>query len=149
MKVVLRSDVDGVGTAGQVLDVADGFARNHLIPRELAMPATAGVLKQADEMMRARITREKQSHEKAAELAKKLTTEGVTIVAQAGSAGQLYGSLSGTEIAEAVKDLIGETVDKRKLIIETPIKSLGAHEIQLHLHSEIHATFTVNVVAPE
>ncbi len=149
MKVVLRSDVDGVGTAGQVLDVSDGFARNHLIPSELAMPATKGVLKQADEMARARNAREEQTRERADELAKKLKGEGVTIVAQAGSAGKLYGSLTGTEIGEAVEDLIGEAVDKRKLIIETPIKSLGAHEIQLQIHTDVNVTFTVNVVSPE
>ena len=149
MKVVLRSDVKGVGLAGQVLDVADGFARNHLIPQELAIPASSGVVRQADEMHRARQTRDLQSREQATAVGEKLTAEGVQISAQAADSGQLYGSVSNTEIAEAITALVGTPVEKEIVKLDEHIKTVGAHEIKVQLHAEVEITFTVTVVAAE
>lgn len=147
MKVVLRSDVEGLGTTGQILDVSDGYARNHLIPRALAMPASAGAIKQSKDMARAHTARVGRARETAETIAAKLTSEGVTIEARAGSGEQLYGSVTSTEIADAVATLVGEDVDRRKLSVESPIKTLGTHKVSAQLHDDVKCTFSVEVVA--
>ena len=148
MKVVLRSDVDGVGTAGSVVDVADGFARNHLIPRGLGLardrwhghPGCTA-------MARARAARDLRERETAEGVAKQLVTEGVTIAARAGSGTHLYGSVTTSEIAAAVTARTGVDVDRRKLSLETPIRTIGSHEVAAQLHPEVGFSFNVEVVA--
>ncbi len=149
MKVVLRRDIEGIGVAGQILDVADGYARNHLIPRDLAIPASKGVVKQAEEMLRASQARAIKSREQAEAFGQQLTAQPIVVAAQAGSEGQLYGSISNTEIADAITELTGQVVDKRDLKIETPIKTLGTHEVQAQMHAEVEVTFNIEVVASE
>ncbi|HCB33927.1 MAG TPA: 50S ribosomal protein L9 [Acidimicrobiaceae bacterium] len=149
MKVVLRSDVEGLGTAGQVLDVADGYARNHLMPRNLAMPASKGVLAQAAEMARARQQRDQRSREAAEAMAAQLTENGLTVTARAGAGGQLYGSITNGDIADAVQALTGVEVDRRTLTVDPPIRSLGEHEVGARPHAEVQFAFTVAVVAEE
>lgn len=147
MKVVLRSDVDGVGTAGSVVDVADGFARNHLIPRGLALRATEGTVTQAAAMARARLARDLRERETAEGVAKQLVAEGVTIAARAGSGTHLYGSVTTSEIAAAVTARTGVDVDRRKLSMDTPIRTIGSHEVSAQLHPEVGFSFNVEVVA--
>ncbi|MDE0134819.1 MAG: 50S ribosomal protein L9 [Acidimicrobiaceae bacterium] len=147
MKVVLRSDVDGVGTAGSVIDVADGFARNHLIPRGLALRATEGTVSQAAAMSRARAARDLRERETAERVAKDLVADGVTIAARAGSGSHLYGSVTTAEIAAAVTARTGADVDRRTLTIEAPIRTIGTHEVSAQLHPEVAFTFNVEVVA--
>ena len=147
MKVVLRSDVDGVGTAGSVVDVADGFARNHLIPRGLALRATQGTVTQAAAMARARAARDLRERETAEGVAKHLVAEGVTIAARAGSGAHLYGSVTTSEIAAAVTSRTGVDVDRRKLSLVAPIRTVGSHEVAAELHPEVAFTFNVEVVA--
>ena len=147
MKVVLRSDVDGVGTAGSVIDVADGFARNHLIPRGLALRATDGTVRQAAAMARARAARDLRERETAERVAKELVADGVTIAARAGSGTHLYGSVTTAEIAAAVSVRTGVEVDRRKLTLDAPIRTVGSHEISAQLHPEVSFTFNVEVVA--
>ena len=147
MKVVLRSDVDGVGTAGSVIDVADGFARNHLIPRGLALRATEGTVSQAAAMSRARAARDLRERETAERVATELVAAGITIAARAGSGSHLYGSVTTTEIAAAVTARTGADVDRRKLTIEAPIRTIGTHEVSAQLHPEVAFTFNVEVVA--
>lgn len=147
MKVVLRSDVDGVGTAGAVVDVADGFARNHLIPRGLALRATDGTVDQAAAMARARAARDLRERETAEGVAKQLVAEGVTIAARAGSGTHLYGSVTTSEIAAAVTARTGVEVDRRKLALDVPIRTIGSHEVSAQLHPEVGFTFSVEVVA--
>ncbi len=147
MKVVLRSDVDGVGTAGSVIDVADGFARNHLIPRGLALRATDGTVDQAAAMARARSARDLRERETAERVAKELVANGVTIAARAGSGTHLYGSVTTTEIAAAVTARTGADVDRRKLSMDTPIRTIGTHEVSAQLHPDVSFAFNVEVVA--
>ena len=147
MKIVLRSDVDGVGTAGSVVEVADGFARNHLIPRGLALRATEGTVTQAAAMSRARAARDLRERETAEGVARQLVAEGVTIAARAGSGTHLYGSVTTTEIAAAVTARTGADVDRRKLSLPAPIRTIGSHEVAAQLHPEVAFTFNVEVVA--
>lgn len=147
MKVVLRSDVDGVGTAGSVIDVADGFARNHLIPRGLALRATEGTVSQTAAMARARAARDLRERSTAERVARELVTDGVTIAARAGSGSHLYGSVTTAEIAAAVTARTGVQVDRRKLTIEAPIRTIGAHEVSAQLHADVGFIFNVEVVA--
>lgn len=147
MKIVLRSDVDGVGTAGSVVEVADGFARNHLIPRGLALRATEGTVTQATAMARARAARDLRERETAEGVARQLVAEGVTIAARAGSGTHLYGSVTTSEIAAAVTARTGVDVDRRKLALPVPIRTIGSHEVAAQLHPEVAFTFNVEVVA--
>ncbi len=147
MKIVLRSDVDGVGTAGSVVDVADGFARNHLIPRGLALRATEGTVTQAAAMARARAARDLRERETAENVARQLVAEGVTIAARAGSGTHLYGSVTTSEIAAAVTARTGVDVDRRKLALPVPIRTIGSHEVAAQLHPEVAFSFNVEVVA--
>ena len=147
MKIVLRSDVDGVGTAGSVVDVADGFARNHLIPRGLALRATEGTVTQAAAMARARAARDLRERETAEGVARQLVAEGVTIAARAGSGTHLYGSVTTSEIAAAVTARTGVDVDRRKLALPVPIRTIGSHEVAAQLHPEVAFSFNVEVVA--
>ncbi len=146
MKVVLRSDVDGVGTAGAVVDVADGFARNHLIPRGLALRATDGTVTQAAAMARARAVRDSRVRETAQQIAKQLVIDGVTIAARAGSGLHLYGSVTTSEIAQAIKVRTGVDVDRRSLTIPAPIRTVGTHEVTAKPHPDVAFTFNVEVV---
>lgn len=147
MKIVLRSDVDGVGTAGSVVDVADGFARNHLIPRGLALRATEGTVTQAAEMARARAARDLRERETAEAVARQLVAEGVTIAARAGSGTHLYGSVTTSEIAAAVTARTRVDVDRRKLSLPVPIRTVGSHEVSAQLHPDVAFSFIVEVVA--
>lgn len=147
MKVVLRSDVDGVGTAGSVIDVADGFARNHLIPRGLALRATEGTVSQAAAMARARAARDLRERSTAERIARELVADGVTIAARAGSGSHLYGSVTTAEIAAAMEVRTGVEVDRRKLTLAAPIRTVGSHEVSAQLHPDVAFTFSVQVVA--
>ena len=146
MKVVLRSDVDGVGTAGAVVNVADGFARNHLIPRGLALRATDGTVTQAAAMARARSVRDGRVRETAEQIAKQLVVDGVTIAARAGSGSHLYGSVTTNEIAAAIKVRTGVDIDRRSLTIPAPIRTVGSHEVTAKPHPDVTFTFNVEVV---
>ncbi len=147
MKVVLRSDVDGVGNAGSVVDVADGFARNHLIPRGLALRATQGTVKQATAMTRARQARDLRERSTAERVAKELVSAGVTIAARAGSGSHLYGSVTSADVAAAMSVRTGVEVDRKKLQLAAPIRTVGSHEVSARLHPEVIFTFNVEVVA--
>ena len=147
MKVVLRSDVADVGTAGEIVDVAAGFARNHLIPRGLALRATRGTQAQANQMARARATRDNRAKSEAQRVADELVGKGITIAARAGAGASLYGSVTAAEIATAIQSRTGIEVDRRKLEIAGPIRKVGSHEVEARLHPEVQFSFTVDVVA--
>jgi len=147
VKVILRSDVPDVGHKGDVLDVADGFARNFLVPRGLAMAASKGALAQAESMRRARAVRDARDRESAEEIATKLTPLTITIPARAGAEGRLFGSVTPADVAAAVQAQSGVEVDRRRLHLEEPIRALGAHEVPLRLHPEVEVRLNVEVVA--
>ncbi len=147
MKVVLRQDTEGLGKKGDVLDVADGYARNYLIGTGRALRATKGTIAQAESMRRARQLREAKDREDAEAVASALAGTVVEIQAKAGAGGKLFGSVSPADVVEAVRARVGVVLDRRRLGLEEPIRSLGRHEIQVRLHPEVSATLVVEVVA--
>ncbi len=146
MKVILRVDVANVGRKGDVLDVSNGFARNYLVPKGLALKATDGALAQATAMRRARDLKEARDRERAEEIARKLTPMVIRIPARAGSEGRLFGSVTATDLAEAVQTQTGITVDRRRIHLDDPIKSIGTHEVAVRLHTDVEARLQVEVV---
>jgi large subunit ribosomal protein L9 len=146
MKVVLRTDVAQVGKKGDILDVADGYARNFLVPKGLAFQATDGVEAQADAMRRNRDLRDASDRSAAEEVAKTLVPRVITIAHRAGAEGKLFGSVTTTEIAEAVTAQTGVEVDRRKLHLDEPIKTIGTHLVPAKLHADVEFPITVEIV---
>lgn len=146
MKVVLRTDVAQVGKKGDILDVADGYARNFLVPKGLAFQATDGVEAQADAMRRNRDLRDASDRAAAEAVAKTLVPRVITIAHRAGAEGKLFGSVTTTEIAEAVTTQTGVEVDRRKLHLDEPIKTLGTHLVPTKLHADVEFPITVEIV---
>jgi large subunit ribosomal protein L9 len=147
VKIVLRRDVVGVGRKGDVRDVADGYARNYLLPKGLALRATAGVEAQAEAMRRARAQRSVAERAEAQELADRLRTAAVKVTAKAGREGKLFGSVSTSDIAEAIAAQYGAQVDRRQLELHEPIKSVGSHKVLARLHHDVEVDLAVDVVA--
>ena len=147
MKVILRSDVSNVGRKGDVLEVSDGFARNYLVPKGLAMRATDGAMAQAAAMRRARDLKEAKDRAGAEEVARRLTPVVIRIPARAGAEGRLFGSVTAADLAEAVTAQTGLNLDRRRIRLDDPIKSLGSHEVAVRLHTDVEARLQVEVVA--
>ena len=147
MKVVLRSDIAEVGKKGDIVDVADGYARNFLVPKGLAFRATQGVTAQAASMRRSRDLRDANDRAAAEEVAKTLVPRVVTIAARAGAEGKLFGSVTTSEIADAVETQTGIAIDRRKLHLDEPIKAIGTHLVPAKLHADVEFPITVEVVA--
>jgi len=148
MKVILREDVQGVGNIGDILEVAPGYARNFLFPRNKAVEATGRSLKTVEHAKR--VIGEKARREKAAleEIAKKVSAIAVTIPVQVGKDDKLFGSVTAKDIAEALAAQ-GVEVDKRKIELGNPIKELGTVSVPIKLHSQVTATVSVTVVKTE
>jgi large subunit ribosomal protein L9 len=147
VKIVLRDDVEKLGQKGDVVDVADGYARNYLVPRGLAIKAEDGVVRQAEAMRRNRSARDLRDREAAQELAQRLTGRTVSVPARAGEGGKLFGSITAADIAAAVQAQLGVEIDRRRLGLEEPLKELGTVELPLRLHADVVATLTIDVVA--
>lgn len=147
MKVVLRSDVDGVGRRGDVVDVAGGFARNYLLPEGRAILATDGVAAQAAAMRRSRDLREARDRGAAETQAQILAGAVLRVEARAGSAGRLFGSVGPSDVAEAAKAQKGVELDRHHVGLEEPIKALGSYEVPVHLFTGVTTVVTVEVVA--
>ena len=147
MKVILRSDVANVGKRGDICDVSDGYARNYLFPKKLAIVATDGAVAQAASMRRARDLRDAQDRSAAEEVARTLVPKVITIRAKAGTEGRLFGSVTSSDVVEAVSTQAGVELDRRKLLLSEPIKSLGTHSVAVRLHPEVEFPVTVEVVA--
>lgn len=137
MKVVLRKDVPGLGKAGDIKNVADGYARNYLIPRGLAAVATPGAIKQAEQERVAEVERARRLQQEAKELAQKLSNQTLIFKARAGEEDRLYGSITSADIAEAIQEATGLEVDKRKVLLERPIRQLGEHTVTVKLHGDV------------
>jgi large subunit ribosomal protein L9 len=148
MKVVLRTDLDKVGKRGDIVDVADGYARNFLLPKGHAIVASAGVSSQANAMRRARDLKDAKDREAAEVVARTLVPMVIRIPARAGSGNQakLFGSITTSDIADAVAEQAKVTIDRRRLHLEEPLKSLGTHEVPVKLHSDVEFRITVDVV---
>jgi len=147
MRVLLRSDISGVGKKGDIVDVAKGFARNYLFPTGSALVATGGVEGQAAAMRKARALRDAQDKESAQAVAGVLGAATITIKALAGAEGKLFGSVTAHDVAEAVQAQTGAVVDRRKIHLTEPIKSVGTHVVPVKLHAEVDVELTVEVVA--
>lgn len=145
MKVVLNSDVDKLGRKGDIVEVAAGYARNFLLPRNLAIFATKGSLKQAESLLRARSERDAKEHAVFEELASRISSTPLVIAARAGAEGQLFGSITNSDIADELEKALGQQVDRRKVLLADPIKSLGTHQFEVNLASDLTATGTVEV----
>jgi large subunit ribosomal protein L9 len=145
MKVILKQDVANLGGAGDIVEVADGYGNNYLLPRNLAMLASKGAVKDAELMRNSRVKREAKSLGEAQELKEKLEARAVTVSAKAGEDGTLYGSVGNTVVAQAIKDQLGITVDRRRIPMEKPFKHLGTEEIEVRIHPELTATIRVEV----
>ncbi len=147
MQVILRSNVDGLGKRGDVVDVADGHARNYLFPNTLAMKATPGAIAQASKMRRARDLRDASDRDAARTIASTLVPKTITITAKAGAEGKLFGSVTSADIVAAVEAQTGIAIDKRKVHLDEHIKTLGAHSATASLHHDISFPISIVVVA--
>ena len=147
MKVILQKQVDSLGEPGEVIQVADGYARNYLIPRGLAAPATKGALRHAERVKAGHEERTRRQRAEAEVLAGRLTKAPVRIAAQAGEEGRLFGQVTAHQIADALGEQLGERIDHRRIHLAEPIRSVGVHDVQVRLHPEIDAKITVDVVA--
>lgn len=145
MKVILQADVSGQGKKGQVVNVSDGYARNYLLPRKLAIEANADALN-AIRNRDAALARKKELEKQAAmEMAKAFSDKPVRVRKKAGESGKLFGAVTAKDIAEALKEQYGDELDHRKLVLDEPIKSYGNYEIKARLFPEITGTLYVSV----
>jgi large subunit ribosomal protein L9 len=147
MKIILTHEVSGLGTAGDVVDVKDGYARNYLVPRGFAIRWTKGGEKDVEQIRRGRKIREIATIEQANEVKGQLEGVKVKLAVRAGEAGRLFGSVTQADIASAVKAAGGPDIDKRRVEIGSPIKTLGAHQVSVRLHAEVTAKVGVEVIA--
>lgn len=139
--------MEQLGKKGDVIDVADGYARNYLVPRGLALKATKGAEAQAEAMRRSRDVKDAAERNAATEVATKLVPTPITVVGRAGAGGRLFGSITAADIAEAVQAQTGIEIDRRKLHVEEPIREVGTHRVTAKLHAEVEFPITVEVSA--
>jgi large subunit ribosomal protein L9 len=145
VKVILRADIAKVGKRGDICEVKDGYARNYLFPKGLAIVATDGAVNQAASMRRARDLRDAQDRESAQTVASSLVAKTIVIRAKSGAEGRLYGSVGAAELAAAIEDQTGIVIDRRKIQLE-PVKSLGTFSATAKLHSDVQFPVTFEVV---
>ena len=146
MKIILQKQVEKLGAPGDVVTVADGYARNFLIPRGLAAPATKGAVRHSERLRGAHDKRTQADRQAAQAVADRLSAGPIRVPAKAGEDGRLFGSITVQHLAEEIEKLAGVPVDRRQVTAE-PIKSVGSHEVTVHLHPEVNATVTIEVVA--
>ena len=149
MKVILKQDVEKLGDAGDIVDVADGYANNYLVPRSLAMRATKGAVADAKAIGQARQKREAKTIADAEAQKATIDTKRIQIPAKAGSDGTLYGSVGNAIIAKAATEQLGIPVDRRRVPLDRPIKQVGEHEVAVRLHRDVTATLKVLVIRGE
>jgi large subunit ribosomal protein L9 len=146
MKLILMEDVAGLGGKGQVIDVADGYGRNYLLPKRLAMKATPGALRDAEAIRKTHEDALRKVFEEAEETAKTLTGTRVVIAAQAGDEGKLFGSISATDVVDGVLKFTGVPLDRSTIQLAAPIKNIGLHEVMVKLHPEVQFALTLDVI---
>jgi large subunit ribosomal protein L9 len=146
MKVILRSDLKGLGKRGDIVEVAEGHARNFLLPKGHAFPATDGAVSQATAMRRSRDLRDAQDRESAQAVASKLVSTTITITMKAGAEGRLFGSVTAADVAAAINEQAHIELDRRKLNVEH-IKTTGTHQVSAKLHHDVEFPITLEIVA--
>ena len=149
MRVILRDTVDGLGRKGDICDVADGYARNFLVPKGLAIKATKGSEGQAEAMRRTEALRSAADRDDAERIAAVLAPAVITITAKAGEGGRLFGSVTTSDIVTAIEKQVGAVIDRRSLTLESPIKELGQHQIAGSLHPDVEFSIIVEVAAAD
>jgi large subunit ribosomal protein L9 len=149
MKLILTQEVGGLGSPGDIVEVKDGYGRNFLIPRGFAIRWTKGGERTVDSIKAARSSREVRDLDHAKQIKTQLETTTVDLPVRAGEGGRLFGAVTVTDIATAIQGAVsgGAQVDKRKIILGNPIKSLGSHQVTVKVHDEVDATVHLNVVA--
>ncbi|HET7067190.1 MAG TPA: 50S ribosomal protein L9 [Nocardioides sp.] len=146
MKIILTQEVTGLGQPGDVVEVKDGYGRNYLLPRGVAIRWTRGGEKTVEAIQRARSTRALRDQEHADQIKGRLEAGPVDVKVKAGSAGRLFGAVTTTEIAGALAVVAGEDLDRRAIALGNPIKTLGAHSVSVRLHDDVSATVALNVI---
>jgi large subunit ribosomal protein L9 len=146
MKLILTQQVSGLGAPGEIVEVKDGYGRNYLIPRGFAMPWTRGAEKQIDSIRKARAAREIASVEQAEAIRGELERLKVRLRTRAGSGGRLFGAVTPADIAGAVQASGGPQLDKRRIEVVNPIKTVGAHQVSVRLHAEVSAKIALEVI---
>ena len=147
MKLILTQEVSGLGAPGDVVDVASGYGRNYLIPRGFAMPWTRGAEKQIGLIKRARSAREIRGLEDAKVIAGELEELHVRMRRRAGASGRLFGSVGPADIADAVREAGGPVLDRRRIEVRDPIKTIGSHQVRVRLHPDVTAWVDLDIVA--
>lgn len=145
MKVILNEDVPGKGIAGDIVNVSNGYARNYLFPRKLAREATSQNLNAAAQKIAAAKAKRERDKKSAQELAKELEGSTITIAAKRGNGGKLFGAVTAKEVAQAIEDKYGLTIDKKKITVPV-IKELGTYEVQVRMYAEVATKIKVEVV---
>jgi large subunit ribosomal protein L9 len=145
MKILLQRPVEKLGVPGDVVDVADGYARNYLVPRGIAIPASKGAVRHAESLRRAHDERVAKARKEAEALAERLSASALRIQVKAGEGGRLFGSVTAQDLAEELERQTGETIDRRMVHLEEPIRSVGVHDIRIHLHPEVNAAISVEI----
>ncbi|MFW6082679.1 MAG: 50S ribosomal protein L9 [Chloroflexota bacterium] len=148
MKIILTQDMPNLGQAGDVEEVADGYARNYLIPQGMAVKATPGALKDFEYRREVQAGKHERMKKRAEALARRLTAQTLTFEVKTGETGQLYGSITNADIAEALEEAVGEEIDRRNIPLSEPIRSVGEHFVPVRLMEDVEPQIKV-VVKPE
>jgi len=147
VKLLLRADVQGVGKRGDLVDVADGYGRNYLLPKGFAVKASSGVEAQATAMRRSRDLKDAADRSSSEEIAKTLVPKVITVAARASGEGKLFGSVGAAEIVDAVREQTGIELERRHLVLDEPLKTLGSHAVPARLHTDVQFQITVEISA--
>ena len=145
MRIILQKPVDKLGVPGDIVEVADGYARNYLMPRGLAVKATRGGVKHVDSLQRAHTSRTNKAKAAAEQVASRLIGTPIRISAHAGEEGKLFGSVTASDVAEAIEGQAGVRVDRHDVHLDEPIRSVGTHEVRVHLFAEVDPVISVEV----
>jgi len=145
-KLILIKDVSGVGTAGEVVEVSDGYARNFLLPKHMAVKASEGALKNASDARNAREETQRRSREEAEAIATQLVGSRVVIAAQSGDEGKLFGSIGVADVVEGVEKFTGIALDRKTVRLAEPIKSIGLHEATIRLHADVEFPLSLDII---
>jgi large subunit ribosomal protein L9 len=147
MKIILQREVEKLGVPGDLVEVADGYARNFLVPRGMAIPATKGAVRHAESLGRAHGERVAKARKEAETLAERIGASPLKVKVKAGEGGRLFGSVTAADLAEELERQTGEKVDRRMIHLDEPIRSVGVHEVRIHLHPEVNAAISVEIEA--
>ncbi|MBS5842321.1 MAG: 50S ribosomal protein L9 [Clostridiales bacterium] len=146
MKIILKQDVKGLGRKEEIVNASDGYAKNYLIPRGIAVEATVGNVNEAKNKQQAAKDKKQRELEQAKEFAARLENKTVTIKARAGDSGKLFGAISGKDIADAIKSQYDAEVDKKKIVLHEPIKTAGEHQLEIRVYAGVTVNINVNIV---